>query len=160
MNSSSSSRKVCTCLYLYADGHAVACYEKHDREAGRVEYVEIYEKIVAARSFLGFKGRVVFHDGEAFLPLLKGARHVTAEAPAIDRGSDATKRKGIAVGGVSILPAKGGELRWHLIPDVLSSGLTYDEAQQGYGETFDPSATRWSDRHVGKIHRSAGSVLV
>ena len=160
MNSSSSSRKTCTCLYLYADGHAVACYEKRDPEAGRVEYVEIYEKIVAARSFLGFHGRVVFHDGEAFLPLLKGARHVTAEPPTIDRGSDATKRKGIAVGGVSILPAKGGELRWHLIPDVLSSGLTYDEAQMGYGETFDPGATRWGERNVGKIHRSAAPVTV
>ena len=155
-----SSRKTCTCLYLYADGHAVACYEKRDREAGRVEYVEIYEKIVAARSFLGFHGRIVFHDGEAFLPLLKGARHVTASTPAIDRGSEATKRKEIAVGEVAILPAKGGELRWNLIPDVLSSGLTYDEAQEGYGERFDPSATRWGDRHVGKIHRSAGSVLV
>ena len=160
MNSSSSSRKICTCLYLYADGHAVACYEKYDREAGRVEYVEIYERIVAARSFLGFKGRIVFHDGEAFLPLLKGARHVTAEAPAIDRGSDTTKRKGIPVGEVAILPAKGGELRWHLIPDVLSSDLTYDEAQQGYGETFDSGATRWSERHVGKIHRSAPPVTV
>lgn len=160
MNSSSSSRKTCTCLYLYADGHAVTCYEKHDREAGRVEYVEIYEKIVAARSFLGFHGRIVFHDGEAFLPLLKGARHVTAEAPAIDRGSDATKRKGIAVGGVSILPAKGGELRWHLIPDVLSSGITYDAEQQCYGSVFDPGTTRWNDRHVGKMHRSAPPVAV
>lgn len=158
MNSSSSSRKICICLYLYADGHAVACYEKYDREAGRVEYVEIYERIVAERSFLGFKGRIVFHDGEAFLPLLKGARHVTAQAPTVDRGSDATKRRGIAVGGVSILPAKGGELRWHLIPDVLSSGITYDEAQEGYGAAFDPGATRWSERNVGKIHRSAPPV--
>lgn len=155
-----SSRKTCACLYLYADGHAVACYEKHDREAGRVEYVEIYERIVAARSFLGFKGRIVFHDGEAFLPLLKGARHVTAESPTVDRGSEATKRRGIAVGGVSILPAKGGELRWHLIPDVLSSGITYDEAQKGYGEPFNPDASHWGDRHIGKIHRSAPPVAV
>lgn len=154
----SSSRKTCTCLYLYADGHAVACYEKRDREAGRVEYVEIYERIVAARSFLGFKGRIVFHDGDAFLPLLKGARHVTAEAPTVDRGSDATKRKEIAVGNLAILPAKGGELRWNLIPDVLSSGITYDEAQMGYGETFDPGAVRWGERHVGKIHQSAPPV--
>jgi hypothetical protein len=150
-----NSRKTCTCLYLYSDGHAVACYDKIDREAGRVEYVEIYERIVAERSFLGFKGRIVFHDGDAFLPLLKGARHVTAQVPAIDRGSDATKRKGIAVGGVSILPTKGGELRWNLIPDVLSSGLTYDEAQETYDEPFNPDVTRWGDRNVGKIHRSA-----
>ena len=150
-----SSRKTCTCLYLYADGHAVACYEKRDPEAGRVEYVEIYERIVAERSFLGFKGRIVFHDGDAFLPLLKGARHVTAAEPTIDRGSDATKRKGIPVGSLAILPAKGGELRWNLIPDVLSSGITYDEGQWEYTETFNPDVTTWGDRNVAKIHRSA-----
>lgn len=148
----SSSCKTCTCLYLFADGHAVACYEKRDPDAGRVEYVEIYERLVAERSFLGFKGRIVFHDGEAFLHLLKRARHVTAEVPTIDRGSNVTKRKGIAVGSLAILPAKGGELRWNLIPDVLSSGITYDEAQMGYGEPFNRDVTRWGDRPVGKIH--------
>ena len=46
------------CAYLFADGHAVLVYEKHDRQAGDIRWAEVVEKFGPE---CRFTGRIVFH---------------------------------------------------------------------------------------------------
>ena len=48
------------CAYLFADGHAVLVYEKHDRQAGDIRWAEVVEKFGPE---CRFTGRIVFHWG-------------------------------------------------------------------------------------------------
>lgn len=145
-----------TCLYLYADGHAVAVFEKRDKQTGvNIEYIEVFEKLVHPTAPLLFKGRIVFHRYHAagMFQLLKGAKYVRAHLPVLSEGSDATKRLNLKVGGLEIQLAKGGTIIFSTVPEVLSSGFTYDEDQLGYVEKFDASAREWCGKPIIKIHR-------
>ena len=48
--------KTCRCAYLYEDGHLVLCHEKQDKDAGKVEWVTMYEDVGISCQF---KGRLI-----------------------------------------------------------------------------------------------------
>ena len=72
-------KKKLHCAYLFADGHAVLVYEKHDRQAGDIRWAEVVEKFGPE---CRFKGRIVFHWGSnGLLNLCRKAVAVRAKAP-------------------------------------------------------------------------------
>jgi len=78
-------KKKLHCFYLFADGHAVLIYEKHDRQAGEIKWGEIIEKFGPE---CRFEGRIVFHGGSnGLLNLCRKAVAVRATAPTLDAGS-------------------------------------------------------------------------
>lgn len=146
-------KKRMTCAYLYSDGHAVILYEKHDRDAGDVEFAEVHEKYCDAR--LNFKGRIVFSRYEAagFMRLAKLAKVISAKEPTLDRGSQNTKRLGIPVGSLEFdfIGNHGCDCaHFKTMPSVLGSGFTY---QPDTNDKFDDNLRHWGITPVARVHR-------
>jgi hypothetical protein len=138
-----------TVTYLYADKHAVQIWEKQDPDAGTIEYVEVIERYTEA--YCTFTGRLIFGRWhEAVANLCRRASGIRAEAPEVGRGSDATRKHGLAVGTLE-LHIKEGQIHWHDMPSLISSCYTYQPDQC---ETFNPDLASWSDRRVARIHRA------
>lgn len=138
-------------VYLYPDGHAVCCWEKYDREAGTVEWVEIHEQWGPA---VGFEtGRLILSGSLALL--LKGVRAVNAKTPTVERGSEKTKELGLALDSLEVLP-RGTGIDWPVVfnglPGVLSAEWTFQPEVET--ETFEEvrEAVRWSLSNVAKVH--------
>lgn len=142
--------KALRCLYLYADGHAVAVYAKTFREVGQVEFTEITEQWTKARCH--FTGRLVLgRSGSAGLAeLMRSAQAIVVQAPSLERGSQATKERGIRVGSLELIMPKGQSLYWHDLSQVISCPWTY---QPDCVEAFDPNLREWADKKVHRIHR-------
>lgn len=140
-----------TVTYLYADGHAVVVYEKQDKQAGLVEWVEVYEQWTKADC--NFQGRIIIgrYTGAMAWLCSKQATLIRAKSPSIDYGSQGTKEKGIAVGLLEI-ETKEGSFYWHDMPGVMSAPYTYQPEQC---ENFDAGLARWAGRPVARIHRKA-----
>lgn len=147
------SKKKIRSSYLYADGHAVIIYEKEDKDAGTVEFVEVHEKWTNAR--LGFKGRLTFGQFEQeMLHLAKRAYAIEAKEPRTDYGSENTKRMGIAVGYLTYEMRPGGygsSLHWTTMPGVISAGFTYQPEVQEDCPTVEDR--KWGAYPIGKFHR-------
>lgn len=142
------SMKKLTATYLYADGHAVCCYEKTDRDAGEIRYCEVHEQFTKAHC--GFVGRIVIGRWQEGLSnLMKGALKINVSAPSTELGSENTRKQGIAVGNLSV-QTKGGELYWTTMPELISPAFNY---QPGNVEVFEPEMMFWHDLRVAKIHR-------
>jgi hypothetical protein len=141
------------CAYLYADGHAVLVYEKHDRQAGDIRWVEIVEKFGPE---CRFTGRIVFCWGSnGLVSLCRKAVAVRAKLPTLDSGSERTRELGIPVGTLEV-QLGGGHLDsvyFHEFEGVLSAPYTYQPEQD---EKFDPEISRWADYRVAKVHRLHG----
>ena len=139
-------------FYLFQDKHAVAVYEKFDRESKMtLEYVEIHEQFVPDDCYMQFSGRIIFGSySDAIVNLLKTATGIEASAPDINNGSETMKKMGIPLGHVSIYN-KHGEIMFDLMPSIVASRVTYQPGD-GYKEIFDPNIARWSVYNVGKIH--------
>jgi hypothetical protein len=138
------------CAYLFADGHTVLVYEKYDRQAGEVQWVEIFEKFGPQCKF---EGRIVFHWGSnGLVELCRKAIAVSASAPSLGAGSTRTKELGIAVGTLELQLGRGAldTVRFHDLDGVLSAPYHY---QPEVAEAFDPKMTHWADHQVAKIHR-------
>lgn len=138
-------------VYLYPDGHAVCCWEKYDREAGTVEWVEIHERWGPV---VGFEaGRLILKGSLALL--IKNARAVNAKTPTVARGSERTKELGLALDSLEVLP-QGTGVDWPVVfnnaPAVLSAEWTFQP--EAATETFEEvrEATRWSLSNVAKVH--------
>ncbi len=143
-------KKKLHCAYLFADGHAVLVYEKHDRQAGDIRWVEVIEKFGPD---CRFEGRIVFHWGsQALLNLCRKAVAVRAKAPSLEAGSDRTRELGIPIGTLEIQLGGGhrDSLYFHDLDGVLSAPYKY---QPEVAEKFDPQASHWSDYRVAKVHR-------
>ena len=138
-------------FYLYSDVHAVAIYEQLVKGNG-IEYAEIFDGWVGVKCSLLFAGRIVFHRyAGGLVHLTKGARSIQVAQPAVDRGSDASKRLGLKVGSLSIW-AKNikGEIQFDTLPDVMAGRFTL---QPEVDEKFNPGLTQWGTAPVNKIHR-------
>lgn len=147
---SRSKRKKLQCAYLFADGHAVLVYEKHDREAGDVRWVEVIEKFGPE---CHFTGRIVFHWGsDGLVNLCRKALEVRAKVPSVEAGSTRTKELGLAVGTLDVQLGRDSldGVHFHDLDNVLSGPYKY---QPEVVETFDPQISHWSDYRVAKIHR-------
>ena len=147
-----------TCSYLYADGHAVICYEqtvKVGKSIQTLEYVVIHEKWTDAH--LSFKGRLCFSRYScALLTLAKRASHIRASIPSTENGSDNTRRLGIAVGNLSFEFPNGQSLYWNSMPAVISDQFTY---QPDHVDAFNADATRWGNDRISEIVRAKPSIV-
>ena len=142
--------KKLNCAYLYADGHAVFVYEKHDRQAGDIRWAEIVEKFGPE---CRFEGRIVFHWGSnGVLNLCRRAVWVRAKAPSLQAGSDRTRELGIPVGTLEIQLGSDhlDKVYFHDLEGVLGAPYKY---QPEVAEQFNPQASHWADYRVAKIHR-------
>ena len=140
--------------YLYADGHTVEVWEKEDKDAGTVEWIEIREAY-AKPSFQ--TGRVIFSHPEWYplYDLIKGKR-VDATVPSLKQGSDNTRQQGFQVGNLVVHFPKGKTLYFKEIPGLISGDYTYQpDASEAFDEVRDREGLRWGDTTVRKVHRAA-----
>lgn len=145
----SKTRSTFECLYLYADGHAVCVFEKHDPDAGRLKYVEIHECFTKAR-YRHFTGRIIVSGWKAgMIELLKEAKVIEAKEPMVESGTEATKKLNIPVGHLCV-QTKRGSLYFYDMPGLFSGDYTH---QPGTNETFNPDLREWSGYNVARVHR-------
>ena len=134
--------------YLYKDGHLVLCHEKHDRDAGRVEWVTIYENVGIR---CDFDGRLVIGDGA--LPFVLHCTRIQAKEATLDRGSIASKERGIRVGSVSLF--NGNQhygFNITLMPDIISSDFTYQPDNDTTFEDVKKDPYTWGWHSIKEIH--------
>lgn len=146
MNNDTMKRHTLT--YLYADGHAVCLFEKNDKQAGLIEWAEVWEKWTEADC--RFEGRIIIgRYSEGLAALCKSAKAIRAKAPTVDAGSEGTRAKGILFGTLEV-QTKAGSLYFHDMPGTISGPYTY---QPDAVENFDAGLARWGNVRVGAIHR-------
>lgn len=144
--------KKLTCSYLYADNHAVLVYEKQDKDAGTINFVEIHEHWTDAK--LSFTGRLIFGQfDQEMMKLAKRANSIQAHEASTSRGSENTKKMGIAYGSLEFRMSSnywGNALHFHELPGLISGSYTY----QPKVEEKCPAATEmfWGNYRVAKFH--------
>ena len=126
-------KKKLHCAYLFADGHAVLVYEKHDRQAGDIRWAEVVEKFGPE---CRFTGRITFHWGS------NGLLNLCRKAVAV-RATPATIE-------VQLTQRELHTVWVHGLSKVLGVPYTY---QPDAEERFDPEISRWGDYRVAKVHR-------
>jgi len=127
-------KKKLHCAYLFADGHAVLVYEKHDRRAGDIRWAELVEQFGPE---CRFSGRVMFHEGSsAMLNLCRKAVAVRVAHATLE---------------VELHNAQFNPVWHHGLSSVLGAPYTYQPEQD---EKFDPQISRWGDYRVTKVYRS------
>jgi hypothetical protein len=92
-----------TCAYLHADGHVVTSWVRLVRDLDtRIHYVKVAETIGVVARFAA--GRIVFHDPVALIAAasLPGDVTIRATRMAVEHGSENSKARGIAWGGVYV----------------------------------------------------------
>jgi len=124
-----------TAVYLYADGHATAAFERRLRDLSQA--VRYHKQIDRLGLACHFRGRVIFHEGG--IPILRamlaaGATGVAVETPSLGGGTPITRERGIAVGYLSISSPFGYAYLYHL-PELMSGDYVYQPETHA---TFDP----------------------
>jgi len=138
-------------IYLYPDGHAIACWEKYDREAGQIEWVEIHERWGPAVGLT--TGRLILKAPLALL--VRDARAVNAKPAEVSRGSENTRKLGLALDALEVLP-KGAGIDWPVVfnglPGLVAADWTYQP--EAATETFEEvrESTRWGLSNVSRVH--------
>jgi hypothetical protein len=124
-------------VYLYRDGHAVALFERRDRDTGvRGEYV----KIAARPQDLHLQGdwdRLVLRETIARVLFTLPGKHVGVQAamPALLNGSENCKRRGLAVSTLT-LTSDYGWLMFNSIPEVMSDDFTVQQGKE-YAQAWE-----------------------
>ena len=142
-------RKRIQTVYLYPDGHAVVVWQKRDRDAGTIEWVEIHERWGPVVGFI--EGRLILKPELA--ALVKHARAISAKEATVEAGSEKTKAANLALDTLEVL-SRGAEwpVYFHNIPHMLSGPWTY----QPHIDLENFEAVRenvmWSSFNVGKVH--------
>lgn len=143
--------KTAYCGYIYADGHAVLLHQESHPKAGEVQWAEIWEKLPVRCDFVG---RIVFHNPrhDMRLALAVNAERIRATEPSIDHGSENTKRHNLRVASFEIDVKDGSYLHWTMLPDLISSGITY---QPECVETFASldGKYHWGSTRIDVTHR-------
>ena len=126
-------KKKLHCAYLFADGHAVLVYEKHDRKAGDIRWAEVVEKFGPE---CRFTGRIMFdRANQRLLNLCRRAVGIRAAPATLELQVRQRQLKNVWVHGLS---------------SVLGVPYTY---QPEADEQFDPEISRWANYRVTKVHR-------
>ena len=133
-----------TVVYLYADGHASAKFERRIKDADQT--VDYYKQVDNLGIACRFSGRLIFHSYSG-LPWLRamlacGATALYAADASPDHGSEETKRQGIAVGHITA-STPFGDVTDYTFPRLISGGFTY---QGDVVETFDPDLESYGFR--------------
>jgi hypothetical protein len=155
-----------TAAYLYADGHAVICYEQQIR-VGKVctalEYCDIHEKITDAD--LNFKGRIVLHryHAAAYLHLIQTCDRVSCRIPDIEMGSEKTKQLGLHVGYLMFdygnscveIPtlSDGQTFETDVHHSICSNGYTYQPHTEEKFSDLPTWQDEWGNTKVSAIYR-------
>jgi hypothetical protein len=143
-------------IYLYSDGHAILVFEKKDKEAGTVQWVEAVEKLVD-RTY--FKGRIIFssfyeHCNFSLARFILSAERIEAT----ESGSENTKSRGITVHHCSIR-TKEGTIDLNSFPGLIGGSFTWQEETV---ETWEDVAEKyhWSSHSIAKKHLKGEAVTV
>lgn len=136
--------------YVYSD-HAIVIYEKHDRQAGRIEYAEIKTKLPSLRGLT--EGRLIISCEELWR-LFEKANHVSIHDESLKHGSPAMVNEGISQQTLYIQGRRLG--RALAIPgnlylrgrQICTSDFTYQ--REATSETLDElrGATSWGSTHI------------
>jgi hypothetical protein len=135
------------CGYLYANGKLVLVHETAHPKAGTVEWATIHDTGIGC----AFTGRIVLHrTGPVRLTLT--ALRVQATAPAVEHGSENTKRRNIAVGSIALTlgPQCYQDAVYIQIIDGLASDWCY-QPELVWTEQETPS--RWAGYNVAQEAR-------
>ena len=122
--------KTAETAYLYEDGHLILVHKKNDKDAGELNWVTAYEHVGIKTHF---NGRLIIDKGA--LPFVLHATKISAKAADINRGSENTRRLGLAVGSVILYNGTDYGFCISLMPYVISSDIEYQ---------YDTSET-WND---------------
>jgi len=145
-----SEIKTCNVAYLYDDGHLVIWHEKNDKDAGKVHWVTIYESIGIRTSF-DRPGRLIIRPG--VLPFLSVAKSVRVSPASVNRGSENTKKKGIAVESIEL--RNGMDKGYFVIsnfPALISSDIYYNENTEKFSDVSESYS--WGTLPVKKVYRN------
>jgi len=139
--------------FIYEDGHAALVFSKQQKIKGsflEVKWVELVENFCSVNS----PGRLLVSES-GLLEVLQGAS-IQMGASDTARGSENTKRLGLAVSSLSIHTFKRNWIRLHCLDDVLSGSWTY---QPSIKEIFYnvKDDLYWNDLKVMKIHYLKGT---
>lgn len=140
------------CAYLYADGHGIEVWEKFDINAGRVQWVEVYEQYVPQVSLA--KGRIVLH-GDALPALVKKMHRVEAKVADIKNGTEHTKKLNLPVEVLTLVPLASrplSSISFHNIIGMLQGefAVQHDICQR-LDEVEDLYS--WSTYRIAKVHK-------
>jgi hypothetical protein len=140
--------KTARSLYLYSDGHAVVCHQKKDKDAGEVRWVTLHESIGVTPLFDCDGGRLIVTD-RAAIAMILACHSVRCNPASLDRGSNRTKERGIAVETIA-LNFGYGETFFYNMPGLISCDLVF---QTGIDESWDDvkSVRHWSIDPVGEV---------
>jgi hypothetical protein len=138
--------------YLYPDQHLVIVYEKKDKDARQVQWVQIWENCKVKCLLPDSRGRVIM-DKE-FLPFFIHVSKLEINV-GINQGSNKTKELGLVAQSV-ILHTKGTGFGWviSVLPDLISSDIYWHNCE-GRFQTSD--APNWGGLYVKNIFRKEKS---
>jgi len=138
-----------TTTYVFADGHAVQLFEKHDPDCGPLEFAVVTEQFT--RGACSFTGRLTIGRFAGGLTgLLRDALNIRAKTPSVENGSDNTRLRNIAVGYL-IVTTKDGDIIFNTMPDLISAPFSHQAEDDIYAERFDPNLTKWGHCRVSKV---------
>ena len=109
--------------YLYANGKLVLVHKSTHKQAGTVAWVTVHD----TETTCAFDGRIVLHQRGVIRLALQAVR-IRAKECSIERGSENTKERGIAVGYVSIQIGPEeyyDSVHFNTFDQLLSSDFTY-----------------------------------
>lgn len=144
--------------YLYSDQHLVIVYEKKDKDARRVEWVQIWEDCGVKCLFPIESGGRVIMDKE-FLPFFINLTKLEVSV-GVKQGSKNTEKMGLTVQSI-ILHTKGTGFGWLIaaIPSLISSDIYW---HIGNNEKFTDmlcehdslfKTSVWGGHHIKQVFR-------
>ena len=144
--------RTCRVAYLHNDNHLTIWHEKNHKDAGKIEWVTLYEN-PGIDVNLPENTRLIINP-EA-LPFVLHATYIRGTAATMEAGSDNTKKLGIRVENITIRNGVGN-YGWHIsnFPGVISSDISLnahdsEELFEDIAESF-----RWGDVHIKKVYRA------
>ena len=137
--------------YLYADGHMVLVHEKNDDDAGKVNWVTMYENIGIKCYF--DTGRLIIQPG--VMPFLSQATVIEAHKADLTHGSENTKTRGIAVETIILRNGVSNSIKgmsWIIAqcPGLISSDMYCNEGHETFEEVKDLSF--WSSYKIKNVY--------
>jgi hypothetical protein len=133
-------------VYLYADGHATASFERRIPDAD--QSIQYYKQIDSLGIACRFAGRLVFsrYGGQSWIRamLAVGCSAIDVARASIDYGTELTKAKGIPVGHISA-STPFGTIYVYEYPTLMSADYTY---QPDIVEAFDPNLETFGHRQA------------
>lgn len=142
-----------SCSYIYADGTLAVKFDRKVSmgKGGKTVRISYWKVGMAVVDRILAKGRVVLQRGTALL--LKDATEVRWSAPSLKNGSDSSRKKGIAVGFLTV--TQGGfqnDITIYQMDDVLGTDIAIQEDAPKWLDTLHEASLDHSDDPVIAIY--------